>query len=97
VNYKLIIPKPISRALGQCNLSREALLWTINNLYQRLENDPSLFRSNRTVGKEEDSFTYEVHVLDGDRRHRLTFHVNDRMAPGLLLIEALVHRSQPEP
>ena len=93
MTYKPIIPKEISRALGQCGLSRHALLWTPNNLYQRLENEAERFRAARVPGKEDDCFVFEVLVRVQAQRHRLTFHVNDRIAPGSLLIEALISHS----
>jgi len=40
-----------------------------------------------------DYFVYEVRVRDRDVWHWFTFYVNDRIEPGLLLVEDLEHRS----
>jgi hypothetical protein len=90
VAYKVLVMPPVSRKLGSLDFSRQVKNTVLSKVYAELQGEEvETYRANRSPGREDDYFVFEQYFGRKGRRLRLTFHVNDRTAPGTLMVEDL--------
>ena len=87
-----IVREELNGLSSSGTLSRRGMLLAYNSLRLELPQQARNFQ-NRRDPTDLDYFTYKVRFHDRDRWHWFTFYVNDRVEPGLLIVEDLEHRS----
>jgi len=92
--YRVILERPVSRAIGSFGLSRSLLIRLLTRLHSGLPQQADSFRSQRDP-EDPDLFRYEVVLAEGNAWHTFRFHINDTRAQGFLFVEAVAHNSNP--
>ena len=91
---KLIIWPGISRRIGACGMSHEALSVLLNSLRSDLENEYAIYGTLRD-GEEPRFFHYLLAISDGDLMHEFDFVIDDSTSPDHLFIEDFEHDTKP--
>jgi hypothetical protein len=88
----VVVMPPVSSALRGMPIGRDALVKTLNRLYDQLGRNADHYRSRRDPD-DPDLFDYVVHLFDGASWHTFRFSVDDRQAnDGYLFVVAVSHR-----
>ena len=95
MEWHSILRPHLSRALGECGLSRDALLLVLFALHHTLPEQADRFRRTRDPNRPDSLFLFRVSLPDGALWHRLTFGVDDATAPGYLFVENVAHETRP--
>ncbi len=90
MQWKVIVPKLISRAVGELGISRWLTVRLLTSIHQDLPLDAPRFRHFR-VPKDQRLFNYRVILPDGEIRHLFAMAVDDTTADGYLMIVDLRH------
>ncbi len=94
--YRVMVPRPVSRAIGAFGLTRAGLLTILDHLHQELAHRADEYRADR-IPEDPDLFRFPVLFYDSteDTWHDCRFAVNDTVAAGMLLVVAAAHRTHP--
>ena len=87
---RLRIDSEMSRRLGECGLSRNAVIRFRVGLRDDLENRYQFFRSLRHP-EDQQFFRYFLAVADGALTHRFSFVIDDSTSPDDLFIIDFQH------
>jgi hypothetical protein len=82
---RLRIDREMSRKLGECGLSRNAVVRFRAGLRDDLENRYHLYRASRHP-EDQRFFRYDLAVVDGALTHRFFFVIDDSTSPDDLFI-----------
>jgi hypothetical protein len=91
----LRIDPEMSRRLGGCGLSRNAVVRFRTSLRDDLENDYQVYRSSRHP-EDQRFFRYNLAIADGPRTHRFFFVIDDSTSPDDLFIVDFNHECDPD-
>jgi hypothetical protein len=92
---RLRIDPEMSRRMGECGLSRNAVIRFRVALRDDLENRYQLYRSSRHPGDQQ-FFRYFLPVADGALTHRFSFVIDDSTSPDDLFIVDFKHECDPD-
>jgi len=92
---RLRIDSEMSRRLGECGLSRNAVVRFRVALRDDLENRYPLFRTSRHP-QDQRFFRYDLAVADGSLTHRFFFVIDDSTSPDDLFVIDFRHERDPD-
>lgn len=92
---RLRIDSEMSRRLGECGLSRNAVVRFHVALRNDLENRYELFRSSRHP-QDPRFFHYSLAVVDGAVTHRFFFVIDDSASPDDMFVIDFRYERDPE-
>jgi hypothetical protein len=90
-----MVDPPVVAFIGECGLSRNAIVRLYTRLHQELSQEADRFRGRRHPEEPDLYFHYRIQVASGDHWHQFDFAVNDSTAPGTLFLEAVNPTSWP--
>jgi len=90
MNWHTIVSPVISRAVGQCGLTRAGVVRVFAHLHNDLPTRADRLRRQRDAG-DPDFFLYRLTLFDGGRLHLCVFSVDDLTAAGFLFVEKMTH------
>jgi hypothetical protein len=93
--HRAIVGPPVVARIGECGLSRLALVRLYAQLHHELGNEATRFRARRHPEEPDLYFHYRIKLASGDLWHQFDFAVNDTTAPDTLFVEAVSHTSWP--
>lgn len=88
MDYKVLIEKPVSRAIGRFGLSRAGVL----RLLVRMQTDiPGKYESYRKIRMpdREDYCRASLVIVDQNARHVFSFVIDDSTAQGILFVKEI--------
>jgi hypothetical protein len=96
VEYHVVVPGGISRAIRDSGLSREGRNRVLSQLHAELRYRADEYRGDRTAD-DPTLFQCPVALIDGDQGHLFEFTVDDTTAAGYLFVVSVRHHSFPSP
>jgi hypothetical protein len=96
MNYKAMVPAPISRAIHDFGIGRELLVRLLTAIHVDVPGEYLLCRRFR-MEKDDRFYRYRI-ILDDERlRHAFRMAVDDTTAPGFLIVVSIRHETRPFP
>ena len=91
---RLNVSPKSSRQIGECRLTRTAMVRVLAGLHGELPQQYHRFKAFRNP-EDTTQFFYFDGIADGDLMHTFTFRVDDSTSPDHLIVVDLKHESRP--
>lgn len=86
----VIVPDPISKAIGRVGLSRETFVMVYTRIHHDIPRDYQRFRKRR-VNSRPELYRYWIVVEQDDVFHRFWFAIDDSTSDTHLFIKSVAH------
>ena len=89
MNRKIVVPKPVSTAIGSFGLPRELVNRLLSQLHNEVQRDYERFRHFRLI--DERMYRHRLLIRTDGGKHLFTFAIDDTTSPELLVIVGVVY------
>jgi hypothetical protein len=96
VNYKAMVPKPISQEIGRFGLERDLLVRLVAAIHADIPRDYERSRRFRT-GDSDRAYRYRIALHDEQWRHVFRLAVDDTTGQGFLIVIGIRHDKRRRP
>jgi hypothetical protein len=93
VNWKSIIPDPISREIGSFQLPRQTVVQLLAAIHEAIPREYERFRKYR-VENNDRLYRFKLLIPAGETIHLFMFSIDDTTANGHLILADITHRSK---
>ncbi len=94
MNYKAIVPAPISEAIGRFGLNRDLLVRLVTAIHADVPRDYDGSRRFR-IRDFDRAYRYRIVLFDEHLRHVFRLAVDDTTAEGQLIVLGIRHETRP--
>ena len=84
MNRKVVVPQPISRAIGAFGLPRELLVMLLARIHEGVVRDYDKHRTHR-AGDDDRLYRYRILIHLDSKRHLFAFAIDDSTSPEHLI------------